>query len=91
MNLARYHARLRLLPCVVCIALGLGATKMVELHHTGMPDQRNDWLVIPLCDCHHQGAQGIHTLRRRIFAKDSRLSDHALLGITFRLFVADLP
>lgn len=37
------------------IAHELGVSKSVS-------EKNNDWLTIPLCHNHHQGAQGIHTI-----------------------------
>jgi hypothetical protein len=88
-DVQRYHARLRLLPCVVCIALELGRTPCQELHHTGDPTERNDWGVIPICHEHHEGASGIHGLRRRGFVKATKLSDVTLLALTRKLYAQE--
>lgn len=90
MNLETYHARLRLLPCVVCILLQEGRGRCDELHHVGTVEERNDWAVVPLCDRHHQGVEGIHGLRRRGFFKFTQLSDITLLATTARLFAREL-
>ena len=91
MNLDRYHARLRLIGCVVCIALGEPPRQCAELHHAGDVTERSDWAVIPLCHEHHQGPTGIHGMRRRGFFKATTLSDHALLALTNKLFLRELP
>jgi hypothetical protein len=86
MNVQRYHDRLRLLPCVVCMAMELGWTPMKHLHHAGDPTERNDWAVVPLCYEHHEGETGIHGLRRRGFVKATTISDVTLIAITNRLY-----
>lgn len=92
MTLDQYHARLRLLPCVVCCALGnVPPDPCAELHHLFETFLRNDWLVAPLCDNHHQGAEGIHRLHRRLFFKESLLGDAALMAINLKNFVRSLP
>jgi hypothetical protein len=91
MNIERYEARLRLLPCVVCYLLDLPLTPCQELHHAGDPTERNPFCQVPLCHEHHQGESGIHGLRRRGFVKATKISDVTMLSTTFRFFVGDLP
>lgn len=92
MDLRRYHARLRLLPCAVCVALGESPRQCAELHHVGDPGtERNGWSVVPLCQNHHQGPEGIHGLHRRGFVKKSKLSDVTLLAITNKLYHGEMP
>lgn len=92
MDVKRYEARLRLLPCVVCVALGQPPDPTTELHHVGDGNgERNNWLQIPICDRHHQGAEGIHHLHRRAFFKKNVLSDFALLALTNKLYHALMP
>ena len=92
MNLERYDARLRLLPCVVCVLLGEPPRPCAELHHVGDPlTERNEHGKVPLCNEHHQGPEGIHGLHRRGFVKASKISDVMMLSTTVRLFVGDLP
>lgn len=93
MNLARFEARLRLLPCVVCVALDMPPRPCAELHHLGDPNtmERDEHAKVPICNEHHQGPEGIHGLHRRQFVKTTQLSDLRLLTIRDRLFVQDLP
>lgn len=91
MDVKRYHARLRLVGCVVCRALGDPPRQVKELHHAGDPTERNDWSVIPLCHEHHQGPEGIHGMRRRGFFKTTQLSDVTLLALTNKLMWGELP
>lgn len=93
MDIRRYHARLRMLDCVVCVATGeKPPAKCQELHHAGdATTERNDWSVVPLCHEHHEGAEGIHGLRRRGFFKKTQLSDVTLLAITNKLYHGEMP
>lgn len=66
-SLARYVEALREQNCMAC------GYKTQTLHHIvgGSAQEKlgcrgnrkhSDWLQIPLCDNHHQGRQGIHTI-----------------------------
>lgn len=92
MNVKTYHARLRELPCIVCWEMSTnamhGPNPSQELHHAGPADERNDWNVIPLCQEHHTGPNGIHGLHRRAFAMRYKLSDLQMLAITRELYAA---
>lgn len=94
MNLERYHNRLRLLPCVVCVALGVvPPMPCQELHHLGDPNtgERSEHAVVPICWEHHQGIEGVHYLRRRVFVRTTQLSDLRLITIRDQLFIEGLP
>jgi hypothetical protein len=94
MNQARWDGRLRLLPCVVCVALERAdPNPACELHHLGDPNtgERHEKAKVPLCDDHHQGENGIHKLRRRAWVAKHGLSDLRLLTIAVDLVVRDLP
>ena len=84
MNLTRYEARLRDLPCAVGHALGLGC-RCEELHHAGDATDRDDWNQIPVCRTHHQGPQGIHP-SRRAFENRTKLTEMKLLAVTRKLY-----
>ncbi len=73
MNIERFEARLRLLPCAVCVAIGRTPPNPChELHHVGDPQtERDDRAQIPICDEHHEGPNGIHGMRRRPFFKQA--------------------
>ena len=51
------------LGCMACRLLGYGETP-ASLHHVregqGMAQRASDWLVIQLCQEHHQGQHGVH-------------------------------
>lgn len=94
MNLERFDARCRLLPCVACVALKVvPPMPCAELHHLGDPNtkERNEHAKVPLCFEHHQGPQSIHGLRRRMFVQTTDLTDLRLLTIRDQLFVEALP
>jgi len=64
----RYRERVRLLGCIMARA-GFGAEcgGPIEIHHPregeGAAQRAEDWLSIPLCREHHQGAFGVHRLK----------------------------
>lgn len=88
MNLTQFEARLRQLPCVVCDHMGMGG-RCEELHHAGHDTDRSDWNQIPLCREHHQGASGIHGLRRRGFEARYKLTEMDLLARTRYLYAKE--
>jgi hypothetical protein len=80
MTLSDYLDRVAGLPCVICEhKLGV-KTYGSELHHPTVP--RNDWLVVPLCEAHHRGPQGVHGLHRRGFERFWKCNEYDLLGWT---------
>lgn len=90
MNLQRYEARLRLLPCVVCFSHEGRMTPCEELHHVGDPaTERNDWNQIPICQTHHTGPNGVHGLHRREFVRRYKLTDLQMVAITRALYAKE--
>jgi hypothetical protein len=82
MSLSEYIERVQSLPCVLCWKkLGV-KTWPVEAHHVGEASERNDWAVAALCWEHHQGATGVHGLRRRGFERLWKVNDIDLLAWT---------
>lgn len=64
-KLEREHmAKVKSLACIVCNNIP------VDIHHagTGMGGRRDHMKVLPLCQRHHTGIDGIHTVGRKIFA-----------------------
>lgn len=59
----KHMDRVAQLPCVIC------STSPVEVHHagTGAGGRKNHMKVLPLCVNHHRGAQGIHTIGRKVW------------------------
>lgn len=88
MNLSEYEQRLRALPCIVGYVMGL-ACRCEELHHAGETEERNDWAQVPLCHEHHEGANGVHGLHRRVFHMRYQLSDVKMLALTRQLYAKE--
>ena len=53
-------------PCCIC-----GKAPPSAAHHieTGMGRKKKHMKTIPLCDFHHQGQMGIHTLGKKAWQK----------------------
>lgn len=82
MSESDYMERIHELPCVICWKkLGI-KTYGVHAHHAGDAPERNSWALIPLCSEHHQGATGIHGLRRLPFYRFWKTNNNELLGWT---------
>lgn len=88
MNLDTYKARLRALPCVVCVHVGQSGP-CEELHHAGEATDRDDWNLLPTCHAHHQGPNGIHGLRRRGFEARYKTTEMKLLALTRKLYAKE--
>lgn len=58
--LERHEARLREIGCVVCRREGRGFVPAALHHIAEGSGLRSDWAQVPLCQTHHQGAQGLH-------------------------------
>lgn len=63
-----YMGRVAALGCYLCNHLGYGYNE-AQLHHpregVGMAQRQSNWLVLPVCQIHHQDAQyGIHGQRK---------------------------
>lgn len=89
MKLETFEARLRLLPCVVCLVHEGIHRPCEELHHAGDASDRSDWNQIPLCRGHHQGPNGIHGLHRRGFEARYKTTEMKLLAETRRLYAKE--
>lgn len=50
-----------------CIVKSYGNPPHIHHAGTGMGGRKDHRKVLPLCHYHHQGAQGIHTLSRRVW------------------------
>ena len=81
----RHMGRVAALGCILCDHLGLGATP-AQVHHIregqGMSQRASNFLTIPLCPEHHQGASGIHGLGAKAFERTYRLNELDLLALT---------
>lgn len=87
---ARDHmARVKQLPCVLCLEVYGQHVEGCDAHHIregqGMGGRADDYLTIPLCKEHHQGATGIHGLGRRAFERVHRTTELDLLARTIQL------
>lgn len=87
MNLDKYEARLRTLPCVVCLHMGTTGP-CEELHHAGDATDRDDWNQIPVCKSCHNGPNGIHPSRRR-FEMRTKTTEMKLLALTRKLYAKE--
>ena len=71
------------LGCILCEELGYPETP-ANLHHVregqGMSQRASDFLVIPLCQLHHQGKGGIHDPQE--FYRRYRMDEMDLLAMT---------
>lgn len=61
---SRWLGRVKLLPCVLCDALGLPQASPTQAHHLregqGMAQRSSDYLTAALCRGCHQGPRGVH-------------------------------
>lgn len=87
MSASDYKAHVASLGCIMR-RLGEGAVcrGRVTLHHPregqGIAQRASDWLVIGLCEEHHQGAFGIH--EGRAFTRRTKLDEMDLLAETIK-------
>lgn len=85
MHVREYKSRVAGLGCVLCHHVGYGHVG-ASLHHVregqGMGQRASDWLVVPLCREHHQGATGFHGLGKQGFYLRYRLDELDLLAMT---------
>lgn len=82
MSLEDYVERIHELPCVICWKKLGQKVYGVHAHHVGEASERSDWALAPLCHEHHEGATGVHGLRRRGFDRFWKTNDIELLGWT---------
>ena len=79
MTATQWKAHVAALGCLIC-------HRPANLHHVregqGMGQRSSDWLVVPLCKLHHQGADGIHDGRR--FYLRFKLDELDLLAMTIQ-------
>lgn len=79
-------ARVRALPCVVCVTMGMAQKTPTAAHHIeSVRDDVSDFATAALCHDHHQGPLGVHGLSRRGFEMRYKLSALDLLAITNKL------
>lgn len=86
MSAKAHLERVRSLPCVICNMMGVPQSTQTAAHHVeSVRDGVSDYATAALCFDHHQGAQGVHTLSRRVFAMRYECSDVDLIAMTLRL------
>lgn len=80
MNAKRHMSLVAAMPCAIC------GESPVQVHHIreeqGMSQRASDFLTVPLCYEHHQGATGIHGMGRKAFERLHRRSELDLLATT---------
>lgn len=74
-------------PCVICKLMNLGDSPSL-VHHLkygqGASDRASDWLTVAVCEFHHVGEGGIHTLKERGLYLRYRVSELDLLALTIQ-------
>ena len=80
----RWMVRVLGLPCLVCELMGLAQEGRTYAHHCFDTPHRDDCLTVPLCNDHHQGANGFHTLGAREFARRYKTDELHLVAETIR-------
>ena len=87
----RHMGRVAEVPCVLCAHLGIGDSPAL-VHHmklgTGASDRASDFLTIALCQEHHIGANGVHTLKEKGLRLRYNLSEIDLLAMTLEALEA---
>lgn len=73
--------RIAAVGCILCRELGRDYAP-AQVHHIGDTSDRSDFLTIPLCPEHHQGATGFHGLGEREFNRRYKTSETKLLAKT---------
>ncbi|WP_283148997.1 Ref family recombination enhancement nuclease [Silvimonas soli] len=80
-----HKTRVAALGCILCHELAQHQNGDTYLHHVrsdqGLSQRASDFLVIPLCHEHHQGASGIHGLGTRMFYTRYQLTELDLLAM----------
>lgn len=80
----RWMGRVAQLPCLICEQMGVTQQGRTVVHHCFDNAHRSDTLTVPLCQDHHQGANGFHTLGAREFQRRYRTDETHLIGETIR-------
>jgi len=80
----RWMTRVAELPCLICEQMGLKQQGRTHVHHCFDTAHRSDTLVAPLCDDHHNGGNGFHTLGAREFQRRYKTDELHLISETVR-------
>lgn len=82
MSVKDYQARVREIGCIVCKHIHESYFPCQALHHVeSVRDGLSEYAVVPLCYDHHQGPEGVHGLRRRVFEMRYKLTDVDMLAL----------
>jgi hypothetical protein len=85
---SRHMGRVAALGCCICRMIGHGPTPAV-VHHIregmGASQRAPNWLTVPLCEEHHVGPTGYHTLRSNAFERTYGVTELDLLADTLNL------
>lgn len=83
--MSKHLERVHEIPCIVCVHMGLPQSWPVHAHHLeSIRDELSDYASVPLCEQHHTGINGLHTLSRRGFEVRYKLSPIDLLALTIK-------
>jgi hypothetical protein len=80
----RWMSRVAELPCLICEQMGVKQQGRTHVHHCFDSAHRNDCLVAPLCDDHHTGPNGFHTMGQREFQRRYKTDETHMVGETIR-------
>ena len=78
----RYMHEVRKLSCLICRKMGIRQESPTAAHHCFDTTHRSDFLTVPLCYEHHQGAGGFHGLGQRAFEMRYKTDETHLVGET---------
>lgn len=82
---SKHMGRVAALGCVLCRHLGFEPSP-AHVHHIregqGMSQRASNYLTVPLCPEHHQGATGVHGLGTKAFERLYKLTELDLLAMT---------
>ena len=84
----KWMVRVAELPCLICKLMGLTQAGRTYAHHCFDTAHRSDYLTIPLCHEHHQGATGFHGLGARAFNACYKTDETHLIAETIRRIAA---
>lgn len=77
-----HMGRVKQIGCLICRDILGEPDSPADAHHVFDTAARSDWLTVPLCRFHHQGAGGFHGLGQRAFERTYKLTEADLLAKT---------
>jgi Recombination enhancement, RecA-dependent nuclease len=76
----RHKDRVASIGCVICRGLGIKAP--CEIHHIAENSgPRSDFAIVGLCQSHHTGPAGFHTMGTRAFCSAYRIPGETEYGL----------